>query len=213
MGWFKQAGLHVNILAVSQTGAEHAVDSGAADFALSNTTNLADFSTKGAKLKEVLQVQQKPSAIWCSLYKNTKIHSPKDFDGRTFATFGSAEGDAVIRRMIQHDGGEGKFDKVTVGTSTFRTLESGKADFGGFYGTWEGVQAQMYGPKLRCFKEADYGVPGQQDTIGIITHANTVKRNPKLVRAFVKAVKRGYEYAYNHPDEACLLYTSPSPRD
>lgn len=211
MGWFKQAGLHVNILAVSQTGAEHAVDSGAADFALSNITSLADFSTKGTKLKEVLQVQQKPSAIWCSLYKNTKIHSPKDFDGKTFATFGSAEGDAVIRRMIQHDGGKGKFDKVTVGTSTFRTLESGKADFGGFYGTWEGVQAEMYGPKLRCFKTADYGVPGQPDTIGVITNANTVKRNPKLVRAFVKAVKRGYEYAYNHPDEAANILVKEAP--
>ncbi|PNP89935.1 MULTISPECIES: ABC transporter substrate-binding protein [Gardnerella] len=201
-GWFKDAGLDVDILAVAQTGSEHAVDSGAADFALSTLTNVADFSTKGANLEQVMQVQQKPSAIWCSLAKNNKIHSPKDFDGRTFATFGSAEGDAVIRRMIQHDGGQGKFDKVTVGTSTFRTLESGKADFGGFYGTWEGVQSEMFGPKLRCFKEGDYGVPGQPDTIGIITNKKTVANNPKLVRAFVKAAKRGYEYAYAHPDEA-----------
>ncbi len=201
-GWFKDAGLDVDILAVAQTGSEHAVDSGVADFALSTLTNVADFSTKGANLEEVMQVQQKPSAIWCSLDKNNKIHSPKDFDGRTFATFGSAEGDAVIRRMIQHDGGKGKFDKVTVGTSTFRTLESGKADFGGFYGTWEGVQSEMFGPKLRCFKEGDYGVPGQPDTIGIITNKKTVNKDPKLVRAFVKAAKRGYEYAYEHPDEA-----------
>lgn len=201
-GWFKDAGLDVNILAVAQTGSEHAVDSGVADFALSTLTNAADFSTKGANLEQVMQVQQKPSAIWCSLASNNKIHSPKDFDGRTFATFGSAEGDAVIRRMIQHDGGQGKFDKVTVGTSTFRTLESGKADFGGFYGTWEGVQSEMFGPKLRCFMEGDYGVPGQPDTIGIIANKRTVAKDPKLVRAFVKAAKRGYEYAYEHPDEA-----------
>ncbi|WP_427876791.1 ABC transporter substrate-binding protein [Gardnerella sp. 2492-Sm] len=201
-GWFKDAGLDVNILAVAQTGSEHAVDSGAADFALTTLTNVADFSTKGANLEQVMQVQQKPSAIWCSLASNNKIHSPKDFDGRTFATFGSAEGDAVIRRMIQHDGGKGNFNKVTVGTSTFRTLETGRADFGGFYGTWEGVQSELFGPKLRCFKEGDYGVPGQPDTIGIITNKNTISKDPKLVRAFVKAAKRGYEYAYEHPDEA-----------
>ena len=70
--------------------------------------------------------------------------------------------------MIQTDGGKGTFDKVTVGTSTFQTLSSGKADFGGFYATWEGVQADMYGPKLNCFTEPDYGVPGDADTIGII---------------------------------------------
>ena len=72
--------------------------------------------------------------------------------------------------MIQTDGGKGTFDKVTVGTSTFQTLSSGKADFGGFYATWEGVQADMYGPKLNCFTEPDYGVPGNADTIGIITN-------------------------------------------
>ena len=88
--------------------------------------------------------------------------------------------------MIQTDGGKGTFDKVTVGTSTFQTLSSKKADFGGFYATWEGVQADMYGPKLNCFTEPDYGVPGNADTIGIITSNKTISSNPdsrKEVRA------------------------------
>lgn len=157
-GYFKQAGLDVDIVAVAQAGAEQAVNNGMADFALSNLTNVGIYTLKGAKIKQVMQVQQKPSAIWCSLASNKDIKSPKDFDGKTFATFGSNESDAVIRRMIQTDGGKGTFDKVTVGTSTFQTLSSGKADFGGFYATWEGVQADMYGPKLNCFSEPDYGV-------------------------------------------------------
>ena len=150
-GYFKQVGLDVDIVAVAQAGAEQAANNGQADFALSNLTNVGMYTTKGAKIKQVMQVQQKPSAIWCSLASNKAIKSPKDFDGKTFATFGSNESDAVIRRMIQTDGGKGTFDKVTVGTSTFQTLSSGKADFGGFYATWEGVQADMYGPKLNCF--------------------------------------------------------------
>ena len=168
-GYFKSVGLDVDIVAVAQAGAEQAVNNGVADFALSNLTNVSMYAVKGAKIKQVMQVQQKPSAIWCSLASNTEITSPKDFDGKTFATFGSNESDAVIRRMIQTDGGKGTFDKVTVGTSTFQTLSSKKADFGGFYATWEGVQADMYGPKLNCFTEPDYGVPGNADTIGVIT--------------------------------------------
>lgn len=189
-GYFKQAGLDVDIVAVSQAGAEQAVNNGMADFALSNLTNVGTYTLKGAKIKQVLQVQQKPSAIWCSLASNTSIKSPKDFDGKTFATFGSNESDAVIRRMIQTDGGKGTFDKVTVGTSTFQTLSSGKADFGGFYATWEGVQADMYGPKLNCFTEPDYGVPGNADTIGIITNTKTISSNPDLVRKFTRAAKK-----------------------
>ena len=140
-GYFKDAGLDVDIVAVAQAGAEQAVNNGVADFALSNLTNVGVYTLKGAHIKQVLQVQQKPSAIWCALASNTAIKSPKDLDGKTFATFGSNESDAVVRRMIQTDGGKGEFDKVTVGTSTFQTMESGKADFGGFYATWEGVQA------------------------------------------------------------------------
>lgn len=210
-GWFEKAGIDLDVLAVSQTGSEHAVDSGAADFALTTLTGVADFSTKGANIRQVMQIEQKPNAIWCALASNTKIRSPRDFDGSTFATFGSAESDAVIRRMIRRDGGKGVFDKVTVGTSTFRTLETGKADFGGFFGTWEGVQAQLHGPKLRCFKAQDYGVPGNPDTIGVITHKRTIQRDPELVRKFVKVVRRGYQYAYEHPDEASAILVKQAP--
>ena len=204
-GYFKQAGLDVDIVAVAQAGAEQAVNNGMADFALSNLTNVGIYTLKGAKIKQVMQVQQKPSAIWCSLASNKDIKSPKDFDGKTFATFGSNESDAVIRRMIQTDGGKGTFDKVTVGTSTFQTLSSKKADFGGFYATWEGVQADMYGPKLNCFTEPDYGVPGNADTIGVFSS------NPDLVRKFVQATKKGYEYAYSHPDDAAAILVKEAP--
>lgn len=210
-GYFKQAGLDVDIVAVAQAGAEQAVNNGMADFALSNLTNVGIYTLKGAKIKQVMQVQQKPSAIWCSLTSNKDIKSPKDFDGKTFATFGSNESDAVIRRMIQTDGGKGTFDKVTVGTSTFQTLSSKKADFGGFYATWEGVQADMYGPKLNCFTEPDYGVPGNADTIGVITSDKTISSNPGLVKKFVQATKKGYEYAYSHPDDAAAILVKEAP--
>ena len=210
-GYFKQVGLDVDVVAVAQAGAEQAVNNGVADFALSNLTNVGMYTIKGAKIKQVMQVQQKPSAIWCSLASNKAITSPKDFDGKTFATFGSNESDAVIRRMIQTDGGKGTFDKVTVGTSTFQTLSSKKADFGGFYATWEGVQADMYGPKLNCFTEPDYGVPGNADTIGVITSDKTISSDPNLVRKFVQATKKGYEYAYSHPDDAAAILVKEAP--
>ncbi|MBT1165532.1 ABC transporter substrate-binding protein [Bifidobacterium simiarum] len=210
-GYFKEAGLDVDIVAVAQAGAEQAVSNGVADFALSNMTNVGNYTLKGAQIKQVMQVQQKPSAIWCALASNKNIKSPKDFDGRTFATFGSNEDDAVLKRMIQHDGGKGQFDKVTVGTSTFQTLSSGKADFGGFYATWEGVQAEMEGPALNCFTEPDYGVPGNADSIGIITNTKTIKNDPELVKKFVQASQKGYEYAYEHPDDAASILVKEAP--
>ena len=63
----------------------------------------------------------------------------------------------------------------------------------------------MYGPKLNCFTEPDYGVPGNADTIGIITNDKTIKNNPDLVKKFTQATQKGYEYAYANPDDAALL--------
>ena len=204
-GYYAEAGLEVDVLAVAQAGAEQAVNAGLADFSLTQLTNVSIYAAKGAKLKEVLQVQQKPSAIWCALASNTAITRPRDLDGKTFATFGTSESDVVMQRMIQSDGGKGVFDKVTVGTSTFQTLLSGQADFGGFYATWEGVQADLHGPELNCFTEPDYGVPGNAETIGIITSDQLIEQDPELVRAFVQATQRGYEYAYAHPEEAAQI--------
>lgn len=210
-GWYQDLGFDVDILGVAQAGAEQAVNTKLADFALSNLTNVSMVNAKGAQVLDVMQVQYKPSAIWCGLKANEEIQRPKDLDGKVFATFGSNESDAVIRRMIQTDGGKGEFDKVTVGTSTFQTLESGRADFGGFYETWEGVQSELHGPALTCFKEPDYGVPGNADSLGIITSQALAKEDPELVRKFVDATARGYQYAYEHPDEAARILVDGAP--
>lgn len=210
-GYYRDAGLDVDIVAVAQSGAEQAVNNGVADFALSNLTNVSTYATKGAHLTQVMQVQQKTSAIWCALASNDAISRPKDLDGKTFATFGSSESDAVVRRMIETDGGKGDFDKVTVGTSTFATLASGRADFGGFYATWEGVQAKMNGPALRCFTEPDYGVPGNADSIGIITSDRLIDDDPDLVKRFVQATQRGYIDAYDDGDEAASILVHDAP--
>lgn len=210
-GYYEAEGLNVDIVGVSSSGGEQAVSSSVADFALSTLTNMAQYDAAGGDLEMVMQVQQEPSAIWCALASNSAIKSPKDFDGKTFATFGSSESDAVVRKMIQSDGGKGEFDKVTVGTSTLQALSSGRADFGGFYSTWEGVQAEMEGPALNCFTEPDYGVPGNADSIGVITSAKTVSDDPELVEKFVAATKKGYEFAYANPATAAQMLVRLAP--
>ena len=63
----------------------------------------------------------------------------------------------------------------------------------------------MYGPQLNCFTEPDYGVPGNADGIGIITSQKLIDSDPDTVRAFTQAAQKGYEYAYDNPDEAAQI--------
>ena len=54
-------------------------------------------------------------------------------------------------------------------------------------------------------------MPGNADTIGIITSNKTISSNPTLVRKFVQATKKGYEYAYSHPDDAAAILVKEAP--
>lgn len=72
-GYYAKLGLDVDILAASQTGAEQSVSGGGADFTLSSMANVADANIKDGQLSLIMQVQQKTSAIWCSLASNKEI--------------------------------------------------------------------------------------------------------------------------------------------
>ena len=205
LGYYKDEGINVNILPVSSAGAEQAVETGVANIGFSTLSNVAAFDAKGAHLQLILDLTQKDVAIWCALASNKSIKTPKDFSGKTFVTFGSAEQKAVLREMIKNAGGTGQFSTITVGTSTFQTLESGKGTFGGFYATWEGVESQLNGPKLTCFKSVDWGVPGNPTQLGYAVNASWEQAHEKEVQEFVDATARGYAYAIANPIQAAHL--------
>ncbi|WP_081924968.1 ABC transporter substrate-binding protein [Bifidobacterium actinocoloniiforme] len=212
-GYYKQAGVSVKILPTAQAGAETSVENGVADVGFSKLSNLAAFNAQGADLRQVFDIGQKPIGRWCSLASRTDIKTPKDFDGKTFVSFGSAEQTAVVKQMIKNAGGQGDFQRATSGTSTFATLTSGKGDFAGFYVTWEGVQADLKGPKLHCFVQSDWGVPGNPDQIGFVVSSNWLKQEShrQALRRFVQASKRGYDWALAHPDQAADILVEQAP--
>ncbi|RBP99136.1 ABC transporter substrate-binding protein [Bifidobacterium xylocopae] len=213
LGYYKQAGVSVRILPTAQAGAETSVENGVADVGFSKLSNLAAFNTKGSHLRQVFDIGQEPIARWCALASRTDIRTPRDFDGKTFVSFGSAEQTAVVRQMIRNAGGNGDFKRATSGTSTFATLSSGKGDFAGFYVTWEGVQSDLKGPKLNCFVQSDWGVPGNPDQTGFVVKDGWLRGQDHrtALRKFVQASKRGYDWALAHPDQAADILVRQTP--
>lgn len=207
LGYYDEAGVDVTILPTAQAGAEVSVENGVANVGFTTLSNVAAFNAQGSDLKFVFDLTQKQVARWCSLASRTDITSPKDFDGKTFVSFGSAEQTAVIQQMIKNAGGTGEFETATAGTSTFETLTSGQGDFGGFYATWENVESELNGPALNCFVAGDWGVPGNPDQLGFAVKSSWLDDagNKEALGKFVEATKRGYDYALAHPDEAAEI--------
>ncbi len=204
LGYFDDEGVDVTILPTAQAGAETSVENGVADVGFTTLSNVTAFNAQGANLKMVFDLTQQPVARWCALASRTDISTPKDFDGKTFVSFGSAEQTAVLRQMIHTAGGTGDFETATAGTNTFQALTNGQGDFGGFYATWENVESELHGPALHCFVASDWGVPGNPDQLGFAVNAAWLKdaSHGDTLRRFLAAVRRGYDYALANPDEA-----------
>ncbi|QKC86263.1 ABC transporter substrate-binding protein [Mesorhizobium sp. NZP2077] len=203
-GFYREAGLEVDILPYSDTGAGTLVANRVADFGINGTISLFTQKTAGADLKAVYAVVQSETGRVVFNAGRSEIKSPRDLDGLTYGGFGSAWENALISTIIRHDGGKGNFETVTLGTSAYEALANGSVDFTLEVSTWEGVEAELKGIKQRSFVYADYGVPDEHTTL-ISSSEAYLQANPALAAAFVQATRRGYQFTVDHPGEAATL--------
>lgn len=203
-GFYREAGLEVDILPYSDTGAGTLVANRVADFGINGTISLFTQKTAGADLKAVYAVVQSETGRVVFNAARSEIKSPKDLDGLTYGGFGSAWENALISTIIRNDGGKGNFETVTLGTSAYEALANGSVDFTLEVSTWEGVEAELKGIKQRSFVYADYGVPDEHTTL-ISSSEAYLQANPALASAFVQATRRGYQFCVDHPKDAAAL--------
>lgn len=203
-GFYREAGLEVDILPYSDTGAGTLVANRVADFGINGTISLFTQRTAGADLKGVYAVVQSETGRVVFNAARNEIVSPRNLDGLTYGGFGGAWENALISTIIRHDGGKGNFETVTLGTSAYEALANGSVDFTLEVSTWEGVEAELKGVKQRSFVYADYGVPDEHTTL-ISSSEAYLQANPKPAAAFVQATRRGYQFAVDHPKDAAAL--------
>jgi len=200
-GWFKEAGLDVEILPYTDTSSGTLVATGVAQFGILSAVGFHSQRSMGADMTAVLAVVQHETGRLVFNGEREDIQRPADLDGKIYAGFGSAWENALIASIIKHDGGEGTFDTVTLGTSAYEALANGSVDFALEVSTWEGVNSVLLGRPQRAFSYADYGVPDQHTTF---LGANSVwlAANAGTAGAFVQAAQRGYAFAADNPDAA-----------
>lgn len=203
-GWFKDAGLDVEILPYTDTSSGTLVATGVAEFGILSSIGFYSQRATGADLTVVMAVMQHETGRLVFNGEREDIQRPSDLDGMTYAGFGSAWEQALISTIIQNDGGKGEFETVTLGTSAYEALANGTVDFTLEVSTWEGVNSVLLDRPQRAFRYADYGVPDQHTTY-LGGNGTWLKANPETARAFVEAAQRGYAFAAENPEEAAEM--------
>jgi NitT/TauT family transport system substrate-binding protein len=156
--------------------------------------------------------QQSPTAYLSIGAPDAPAPKPKDLEGKTLGVQAGAE--FTFHAFARKNGvDEAKVKLVTV-QGTAEPLMVGQIDF--FLG-W--VVNQTYqieqeaakpdapetvkGKTWKSMRFADFGMPTYSDVIFV--SADTLKKNPELVRSYLKAVQRGMQFVIDHPDESAEI--------
>ncbi|MGO1580245.1 MAG: ABC transporter substrate-binding protein [Peptoniphilaceae bacterium] len=203
-GFLKDEGIELEIIQPPEDGASALVASGKAQLGIDYQDTIAPAYAKENPLPVTniaALVQHNTSGI-VSL-KGNGIDRPKGLEGKKYATWGNEIEQAIIKNVVEKDGGD--FSKIKLVPSNYSDIFTGlQSDIDAvwiFYG-WDGIAAKVKDLDVDYFAFKDINPVFDYYTPTIIANNDFLKENPDLAKAFLRAVKKGYEFSMENPEEA-----------
>ena len=212
-GYFKEAGLDVSVIQPPDDGATDLVASGGAEFGIDFQDTLAAAFSSDSPLPvtAVAAILQHNTSGLISL-KKKGIDSPGKLEGHSYATWDSPIEQAVLKNVVEKDGGD--FSRVKlISTYVEDIVAALHADIESvwiYYG-WDGVKCDMEGLSTNFLPFADMNPTFDYYSPVIIGNNDYMKKNPDTTKAFLSAVKKGYEYAAGNPSDAADILLKAVP--
>nr|MBP3598130.1 ABC transporter substrate-binding protein [Eubacterium sp.] len=213
LGYFEEAGLNVSIIQPPENGATDLVASGGAQFGIDfqDTLAAAFASDSPLPVTAVAAVLQHNTSGLISL-KEKGIDQPSKLQGHTYATWDWPIEQAMMKYVVEQDGGD--FGKVNlISTSVEDILAALHADIDSvwiYYG-WDGVKCDMEGIDTNYLSFAKMNPVFDYYSPVIIGNNAFLEANPDTAKAFLTAVKKGYKYAVENPEEAAKILVKAAP--
>ena len=143
--------------------------------------------------------------------KKENIKSPKDFEGKVYAGWQAPSEEAVIKAVMK--AAKADFSKLTmVGADGSGFAALGKnVDIQWEFEGWAVTKGRMEGYDLNYIPLRDLDERLDYYTPVIISSERMIKEDPKTVQKFMNAVKKGYTYAIEHPEESAEILSNYAP--
>ena len=213
-GYYEEAGLDVEIVQAPENGADALVASGDAQFGVTFQDSMAAYVSGDNQMPVTAVaaiIQHNTSGIISRKDKN--ITRPYDMMDHTYATWEMPIEQGVVQRCVEADGGD--FSRVKMIPSTVTdevsALETDQVDTIWIYEAWAGVKCDLAGLDTNYFNFADIDPVFDLYTPVIIASDKTIGEDPKLVKAFLEATRRGYEDCIAAPHDAADVLLEAAP--
>jgi len=210
-GFYKDAGMDVEVLLPGEVSAEQLVASDKGEFGISFQHHLSQARAEGLPVVSVAAIIQHDTSGYASPVEKG-IATPKDFAGKTYGAYGSELEKSMVNMVMQRDGADVKdVNIVQLGNSDFFVATKRDIDFVSIFYGWTGIEAELRDVKLNFIKTTDYAKELDTYSPVIVTSEKMIKEDPKTVQAFVEATAKGYEFAIQNPAEAADILIAAEP--
>lgn len=210
-GFFEEEGLQLDIALPGEAGANQLVAANRAQFGISAQESITEARIQNIPIVSIAAILQHNTSGFASLAKDA-INSPKDYEGKIYGGWGAPVEQAVISSLMKEDGADSsQVEILNIGTSDFFTAIERDIDFSWIYYAWTGIEAELRGIDLNMQYLKDYSEQLDYYTPVIITNEQLIEKEPDMIRAFMKAASKGYEFAIENPDEAADILLKAVP--
>ncbi len=213
LGYFTEAGLDVEIMQPPEGSTTSLVGAGGAEFGISFQDTLAPAYATDSPIPVTAVaaiIQHNTSGIISP--KELGIDSPKKMEGHSYATWDSPIELAIIKKIVEDDGGN--YDKIKLIPNTVSDVVTAlQTDIESVwvYYAWDGIATKIAGLETNYLNFADYGTELDYYSPVIIANDEFLKNDPDTTKKFLAAVKKGYEYAIAEPEKAADILVEAVP--
>lgn len=204
LGYYSQQGLKVDIVQAGPAGARQLVSTGKTEFGIDHQEYVTmSRANQDVPVVSIATIIQHNTSGFASL-KKKNIDKVEDLEGKRYGGWSSELEEKVIQSVMKMEGANPEsVTFVNKGTIDFPTAaRQNMADFFWIFYGWDGINAKIqrlkfnYIPLIEISEVFDYYTPI------IITSESMIDKNPKLVKKFLQATSKGYEYAISNPQQA-----------
>lgn len=214
LGYFEDQGLEVEIVQPPEDGADALVASGKAQFGVSFQDTMAPGVAGDTALPTTAVaalIQHNTSGIISR--KGDGMDTPKGMEGKKYATWDSPIEVAMIQNVVEEDGGD--FSKVEMIPSTVTdevsALESKSVDAIWIFYAWAGVKFELSNIDTDYFAFKDINPVFDYYTPVVIANNEFLEEEPETAQKFLTALRDGYEYAIDNPEDAADILCTAAP--
>jgi len=212
-GYFEEVGLEVEIIQPGEVYPEAAVSSGVADFGISFQEWVTLSRGDDIPVVSIAAIIQHNTSGFASA-TDRNITSPADFEGLQYGAYGIPFEEPTLEGLMNCAGSD--FSRLEIVTTGFADplalIAEGQIDLAWIFYGWQGFQAQQQSIDLNLVMMKDYFdcIPDYYTPV-IIASEETIANRPEVVRALMRAISRGYDFAIENPGEAADLLLAAVP--